>query len=67
MLQRVCRESFREVPWHPTRWWEFPWVYREVQRRAAGWLPWLAHLGASLSPLPDGGDAVAGLVLRRRE
>ncbi len=52
MLQRLSRESFRWVTRHPTRWWEYPWIHREIQRRLPGRIPWIADVGAGRSPLP---------------
>jgi len=52
MLQRLSRECFRRVPAHPTRWWEYPWVYNAVRFNLAGRIPHVVDLAALGSPMP---------------
>lgn len=52
MLQRLSRECFQRVPPHPTRWWEYPWVYNAVRFNRAGRIPHVIDVAAPGSPLP---------------
>jgi len=51
-LQRISRGCFAWTTTQPTRWWEYPWVAREVERRLQGRRLSAADFGAGKSPLP---------------
>ena len=51
-MQELSRESFGWTTPHRTRWWEYPWILREVERRASGNKKTALDAGAGKSPMP---------------
>jgi len=51
-MQALSRECFCWTTPHPTRWWEYPWILREVERRMEGVPLKAIDAGAGKSPMP---------------
>ena len=51
-MQALSRECFCWTTPHPTRWWEYPWILREVERHAGGAPKKAMDAGAGKSPMP---------------
>ena len=51
-MQAISRDSFGWTTPHRTRWWEYPWILREVERRLAGRTMTALDAGAGKSPMP---------------
>jgi hypothetical protein len=60
-MQCLSRKSFGWSTPHRTRWWEYPWILREVERRLDGRTLTALDAGAGKSPMPI---ALAGLGLK---
>jgi hypothetical protein len=60
-MQCLSRRSFGWTTPHRTRWWEYPWILREVERRISGRAMTALDAGAGKSPMPI---ALAGLGLQ---
>jgi hypothetical protein len=51
-MQKLSRDCFGWTTSQPTRWWEYPWVLREVERCLEGRQKTAADAGAGRSPMP---------------
>ena len=51
-MQCLSRRSFGWTTPHRTRWWEYPWILREVERRMSGRAMTALDAGAGKSPMP---------------
>jgi hypothetical protein len=51
-MQKLSRDCFGWTTSQPTRWWEYPWILREVERRLDGRLRTAVDAGAGRSPMP---------------